>query len=226
MQSIVTSFAQNDSGLFETNLRDERYLPFENSGVISEWQLKLPANPGNGEPCQFDYNTISDVILHLRYTAREGGELLRKGAVENLKTMIDEAQAAGSVRLFSVRHEFPTEWAKFKNPRSIDILTLEIQEEHFPYWSKDRLGVIKKLDIFRLDKNNITEVSFEADSRVEKFINKPDGTKTSDGGEKLLTELPNVSLKLNAPEKFTLEFNFHIKDKSIEDIWLALTWGK
>jgi hypothetical protein len=44
LQSIVTSSAQNDSGMFETNLRDERYLPFENSGVESEWQLELPAN--------------------------------------------------------------------------------------------------------------------------------------------------------------------------------------
>ena len=109
LQSIVTGSAQNDSGLFETNLRDERYLPFENSGVISEWQLQLPANPSKGEPCQFDYDTISDVILHIRYTAREGGGLLHDGAVANLKTRIDEAQAAGSVRLFSIRHEFPTE---------------------------------------------------------------------------------------------------------------------
>ena len=45
LQSIVTSSAQNDSGLFETNLRDERYLPFEDSGVISEWQLELPPIP-------------------------------------------------------------------------------------------------------------------------------------------------------------------------------------
>ena len=37
LQSIVTSSAQSDSGLFETNLRDERYLPFENAGAISEW---------------------------------------------------------------------------------------------------------------------------------------------------------------------------------------------
>ena len=57
----------------EAILRDERYLPFEHSGVISEWQLELPANPSKGDPRQFDYKTISDVILHLRYTAREGG---------------------------------------------------------------------------------------------------------------------------------------------------------
>ncbi len=78
LQSIVTSSAQNDSGLFEANMRDERYLPFENSGVISDWQLELPADPSKGDPAQFDYNTISDVILHIRYTAREGGALLRR----------------------------------------------------------------------------------------------------------------------------------------------------
>ncbi len=33
VQSIVTSSAQSDSGLFETNLRDERYLPFEGTGI-------------------------------------------------------------------------------------------------------------------------------------------------------------------------------------------------
>ena len=30
---------------------------------------------------QFDYDTITDVILHMRYTAREGGGLLRKEAI-------------------------------------------------------------------------------------------------------------------------------------------------
>lgn len=87
LQSIVTSSAQNDSGLFETNLRDERYLPFENSGVISEWQLQLPADPKE-YPAQFDYSTISDVILHVRYTARDGGGLLRNGAIKQLKDLI------------------------------------------------------------------------------------------------------------------------------------------
>jgi hypothetical protein len=32
MQSIVTSQGQSDGGLFETDLYDERYLPFENLG--------------------------------------------------------------------------------------------------------------------------------------------------------------------------------------------------
>ena len=42
VQSIATSHAQNDSGLFELNFRDERYLPFEGAGAVSEWRIELP----------------------------------------------------------------------------------------------------------------------------------------------------------------------------------------
>ncbi|MCA9470174.1 MAG: hypothetical protein KC643_32655, partial [Nitrospira sp.] len=151
MQSIVTSSAQNDSGLFEPNLRDERYLPFEHSGVMSEWRLELPGNPSNGEPHQFDYQTISDVILHMRYTAREGGGLLRQGAIANLKTTIEDAEASGSVRLFSIRHEFPTEWAQFLTqvPEAGKRyeLGLTLREEHYPYWAQGRLKTVKHVEV-------------------------------------------------------------------------------
>lgn len=31
-----------DGGMFETNLREERFLPFEGAGAISTWTLALP----------------------------------------------------------------------------------------------------------------------------------------------------------------------------------------
>jgi hypothetical protein len=216
LQAIVTSTGQNDSGLFETNLRDERYLPFEGSGVVSEWQLELPADVR-----QFDYDTIADVILHLRYTAREGGGLLRNGAVTNLKTQIDEAQATGSVRLFSVRHEFPTEWAKFKGVQLGSAtpaaeLTLNIREEHYPFWSQGRLEAVKRADFFAKTDKNSVEVT-----------DKPDGTGNKDilkdpsFGDLRAGKLTNIPLP-TPTGKFTVYFN----DNSMEDLWLALTWGK
>lgn len=42
IQSIATSGSQNDSGLFQLDFRDERYLPFEGAGAISSWRLELP----------------------------------------------------------------------------------------------------------------------------------------------------------------------------------------
>ena len=40
--SIAVSTGQNDSGVFELNFRDERYIPFEGAGAISKWRIELP----------------------------------------------------------------------------------------------------------------------------------------------------------------------------------------
>ena len=76
IQSVATSSADNDSGLFEVSARDARYLPFEGAGAISQWRLDM-RTPNK----QFDFSTISDVVLHLRYTAREASATFRKRAV-------------------------------------------------------------------------------------------------------------------------------------------------
>jgi len=46
--------------------------------VISEWQLQLPADRARKTRHNSKYDTISDVILHIRYTAREGGGMFAK----------------------------------------------------------------------------------------------------------------------------------------------------
>src|ERR1700740_295593 len=37
------------------------------------------------------------------------------------------------VRLFSVRHEFPNEWAKFKSGKDLEIA---LKPEHYPFWTR------------------------------------------------------------------------------------------
>ena len=49
--SIAVSTGQNDSGVFELNFRDERYIPFEGAGAISKWRIELP-----GTFREFDYD--------------------------------------------------------------------------------------------------------------------------------------------------------------------------
>lgn len=104
VQEIVTSIAQRDSGLFETNALDERYLPFEGAGAISTWSISML-----GDPRPFDYDTISDVVLTIQYTARAGG------SVAQARTNANNWLKANSVRVFSMMHEFPSEWAAFKS---------------------------------------------------------------------------------------------------------------
>jgi hypothetical protein len=222
LEAVVTSTGQNDSGMFETNLRDERYLPFEGSGVVGEWQLQLPADPRT-EPRQFDYDTIADVILHVRYTAREGGDQLRKKALENVATRITEAQAAGSVRLFSVRHEFPSEWAKFKNIKiqgavKTAELAIELRPEHYPFWSRDRIDAVKRVEVIARKK---------AAGAVDLYV-QPDGQGKKDplGGDSNLGGLLRGQLTNVARPAPTGKWSLYFSDTTMEELWLALTWGK
>ena len=68
-QQIAISKAANDSGMFELNFNDSRYLPFEGTGAVSAWELSIPQGTN-----QFDTKTISDVIFYIDYTAQDGGE--------------------------------------------------------------------------------------------------------------------------------------------------------
>ncbi len=151
IQSVVTSSGQNDSGLFETNLRDERYLPFEGAGAISEWQIELPDGFR-----QFDYDTISDVIMHARYTAREGGELLKQQSTLELQIAINEfiqsESQQGLAQIFSLRHEFPTEWHHFLNlPAEAEgnqKLALALDMDRFPFLFHNRTLTISTIELF------------------------------------------------------------------------------
>jgi hypothetical protein len=146
IQSIVTSSGQNDSGLFETNLRDERYLPFEGAGAESTWKLELP-----GDFKQFDYNTISDVILHLRYTAREGGALLKDGAQDKINEIVKDAKTSGLTRSFSLKHDFPTEWHRFVNStETTEKLKIVIKKDHFPYIAQGFDIKVSKIGLFAI----------------------------------------------------------------------------
>jgi hypothetical protein len=217
LQSIVTSSGQNDSGLFETNLRDERYLPFENSGVISEWLLELPANPGKGEPTQFDYDTISDVILHLRYTAREGGTPLRNAAMEQIGKLIEAGEAAGSTRLFSVRHEFPAEWHRFKTqtppPGQRHELALTLKAEHYPFWAQGRLKSVSQVHLLVRHEKEQEEIKVFDTANKEYTLSKD-------------TSLGNllVGPVTNALQKPADSLTLYFDDAQLGDLWIAVTW--
>jgi hypothetical protein len=171
IQSIATSGARNDSGMFQLNFRDERYLPFEGAGAVSSWGLELPK-----EYRQFDYDTIPDVIIHINYTAREGGDVFKdtvnayiRDGLNKLLDALAETET-GLLRLFSMKQEFSNELHQFLYPpkeqdgQEADII---ISKKHFPYYLKDKTLqfhksrlILKLRDEFKsiLDVNNINNV--------------------------------------------------------------------
>ncbi|HEV8713432.1 MAG TPA: neuraminidase-like domain-containing protein [Candidatus Binatia bacterium] len=146
VKAIAASNAQNDSGVFELSFRDERYLPFEGAGTVSDWSLELfsdlpannpdPGNPDFGKPLrQFDYSTISDAILHVKYTAREDAGAFKNGAVAYLRDYFSQDGATPSLRMFNLRQEFPSQWHRFlhpANPANGNVFELEMVPSLFP----------------------------------------------------------------------------------------------
>ncbi|WP_256585286.1 MULTISPECIES: neuraminidase-like domain-containing protein [unclassified Pseudomonas] len=68
-QQIALSTGVDDNGLFTLNFNDERYLPFEYTGAISTWRLTFP----NPEAQKAMLDSLTDIIVHVSYTARAGG---------------------------------------------------------------------------------------------------------------------------------------------------------
>jgi hypothetical protein len=141
--SIATSRGQNDPGMFEFNFQDERYLPFEGAGVISDWVLELftdTSNEDNGKPLrQFDYNTISDAFIHVSYTSREDAGPFKTSAIDNLRSFLGEGMS--SLKMISLRQEFPTQWQQFLNPADASLgydCSIELSPKLFPYRDQNK----------------------------------------------------------------------------------------
>jgi hypothetical protein len=194
----------------------------------SLWQLTIPSDIP-----QFDFDTITDVIIHIRYTAREGGDILKSAAIQNLKNKINKAQTISSVLLLSIRHEFPTEWAKFLSVtidnKTLAKLTLPLMSQHYPFWGQEILG-----------KNSVKRVDFFAEmlkaNSQTTTVNIYDGADTTVAKKDILSDNPSMGglltgtlAKIAQPPAITDTTNpwtIYLDNNSMKDIWIAITWGK
>jgi hypothetical protein len=209
VQSIVTSGAITDSGLFETNLRDERFLPFEGAGAESTWKLDLPKD----YPA-FDYETISDVILHVRYTARQGVDPTKvKAALDDL---FQQASQTPLALLFSLRHEFPSEWHRFVSsphaPGDIHTMMVELAATRFPYFVQNRTIAVKEARV--IAKTKTTPAAQVAIAPGQVTPDQIDLTKNPWPG--------TDSLEEDNPGPWT--FGTNTDPKEVEDVFVILAY--
>jgi len=65
-QKIAVSRGNGDMGILDFGGIRETCLPFEGTGVVSSWQLRMPKQSN-----LFSYESISDIIIHIQYTGYE-----------------------------------------------------------------------------------------------------------------------------------------------------------
>ncbi|UCE06724.1 MAG: hypothetical protein JSW07_01400 [bacterium] len=107
VQSIATSTAKNDCGMFKLDFSDERYLPFEGAGAISEWSIELPQKNN-----RINIKDISEIIIHMNYTSREGGEDFGKKVEEKIINKLSEQPLA---LIIDCNQDFSQRWDSFIN---------------------------------------------------------------------------------------------------------------
>lgn len=138
IQTIETSRGDEDGGLFSLDLGDERYLPYEGSGACGMFMAELPAKIRS-----FDYGTISDVILTMRYTARDGGggfrTMVETGLEQRLNAMALAASRTGLWQAFDLRRDLPDVWHRLVTTGKAD---LTISADDLPYFVSARVDQI------------------------------------------------------------------------------------
>ncbi|MDO7174039.1 neuraminidase-like domain-containing protein [Mariniflexile sp. AS56] len=182
--SVATSTAQNDSGVFRLDFRDERYMPFEGAGAVeSTWQIELPKT---FRP--FDYSTINDCILHISYTAeydtsfRESVEE-KEGLLDNLLKSDDFSLP----RVFSLRQEFSQAFHQLLHSSLNTEVSLELSEKHFPLFVQGKqLAIISAELIVELDDNGFRDDDGEVAYPETGFALNIQGDSTS--GDSILID--------------------------------------
>lgn len=201
VSSMVTSTAQSDIGMFEANLRDERYLPFEGAGAICSLALELL-----GKPRSFDYDTIADVILTMRYMARPDGS--RASAEAAADTWLK----SNAARVLSMRHEFASGWAAFKRPSvpggARASLRFSLGKQHFPYRMEKIATNPKRLHLF---------LSGGASGDVDLLRN---------GATLGTTQIVSGAAFAKSSFQATGDFELQFDSNAIDDLWVVVDWSQ
>jgi Tc toxin complex TcA C-terminal TcB-binding domain/Neuraminidase-like domain/Salmonella virulence plasmid 28.1kDa A protein len=113
-QQIAVSRGVDDDGLFALDFNDPRYLPFENTGAVSSWTFSLPP-----ETNQIDFDTISDVILTVRYTAIDGGAAFAQ-QVKRLHNQRAKTNPRLLTASFDLRRSFAAMWRQTMTGPPVD----------------------------------------------------------------------------------------------------------
>jgi hypothetical protein len=154
---------------------------------------------------------------------------LRNAAMKQITKLIKAGEAAGSTRLFSVRHEFPAEWHRFKTQTPPQgqrhELALTLKPEHYPFWAQGRL---KNASVTRVD------LLVRYEQKPPASIEVADKADTSDGTTKKDTLVKDASLgnllvgkldKIPLPEQPVGLLTLYFNNNQLSDLWIAVTWS-
>lgn len=234
--TIGTSSANRDSGLFQLNFNDERYLPFEGAGAISDWVLELPTAYK-----QFDYRSISDVILHIDYTARENSGTFKNTVNIYLQENLNAAIQGGWNELISMKAQFSDAFYKFLNPAP-EQTNLEtefgVTNKQFPYIFNGVDTKITEITLLIQLKEGVDPSGNAVNAKLGETDHLPGfktlqyGSNSDDKTYHLLyasfdySTNPIIENEKNLTLRITSDATSLVTTGKVEDVMLLISFGK
>ncbi|MCF6442145.1 hemopexin repeat-containing protein [Pseudoalteromonas luteoviolacea] len=123
--SHVDEYTENN-GLFELNFHDERYLPFEGTGAVSNWRLALNGHKGSYNP-----DDLVNVIIKARYTAEQGGQRF----ANEVKGLLKPYHAN---TVFDMANHFPHAWLGLTQGGETEV-QIQLTQDMFPNMSSSKV---------------------------------------------------------------------------------------
>jgi hypothetical protein len=181
ISSIAVTGGENDAGVWNLNFEDEKYIPFEGAGAISSWSLSLPTHIR-----QFDYTSITDVVMHLKYTSLDGGPTLKGAAMDaaskNLEAVLTEGKEGGLYALFDIRNEFSTGWSRLlASPPENRILQLSGLNDRLPILTRGRECIATEISLISEKKLPEVSVGELVDGGIEPGVDLGEGAPVIKG---------------------------------------------
>jgi hypothetical protein len=225
---VALSSPNNATGLFELDIQPTMLVPFENTGVDTTWELRLPraANP-------FDFETIADVLFTIEYTALHSFEYQQQ-VVERLNRRVSARRA------WSFRHNLADQWYDLHNPDQTSTpMTVQFstQREDFPaniisdsITIEDVALYFARRDGTRFELPNM-HLRFQ-ETGTTGFVGGAagtlDGTITTSSGAAgswmmIKTKPPVGTWELSLPDSDEIHARF--KSGDIQDILLVVTYS-
>ena len=142
------------------------------------------------------------------------------------------ASVAGTTRLFSVRHEFPTEWARFQgqvpgeNQRFE--LAVNLRAEHYPFWSQGLLNSVARVELLLRSSAEPASANLTVYGVANKgAANQPQDTLVTNPnlGDVLSGQLRAGTGGIALPETPITALKLCFDERAMSDLWIAINWG-
>src|SRR5262249_51901236 len=145
-----------------------------------------------------------DAILQLRYTARKGGELLRRKALDAARLPepapqpnssgipLEVPPQSGQWHLLSARQAFSESWYRFLHPtetESVHTFSMPISPEHFPFATRGRDVHVNEIYLFWKLKSGETFINGNV---LNYQLQAPNGPADTATGFKLDGPFPGI----------------------------------